>query len=149
MIRLRAFFAICGLLVVAGCCQNQGPPFSPDDALSTFELPEGFRLELVASEPLINDPVDMAFDADGNLYVVEMPDYPTDDVKGPFSRIRKVVDSDGDGQYDSSTVFTEEMPFENGAGVVLAVPVTVRLQHRFHRGDALCQRSDALGQWHS
>jgi len=114
MIRFRAFFAVCGLLVVAGCGQNQGPPFSPEDALSTFELPEGFRLELVVSEPLINDPVDMAFDADGNLYVVEMPDYPTDDVKGPFSRIRKVVDSDGDGQYDSSTVFTEEMPFVNG-----------------------------------
>src|SRR5690625_7971066 len=100
MIRFRAFFAVCGLLVVAGCGQNQGPPFSPEDALSTFELPEGSRLELVVSAPLINDPADIASDADGNLYVVEMPDYPTDDVKGPLRRIRKVGNSAGGGQYD-------------------------------------------------
>ena len=52
---------------------NAGIP--PGDALSTFELEPGFKIELLAAEPLISDPVDMEIDEYGRLYVVEMPGY--------------------------------------------------------------------------
>lgn len=62
------------------------PPLSPEDALETFQLPPGFRIELVAAEPGIADPVAMAFDPQGRLHVVEMPDYPLE--TEPMSRVR-------------------------------------------------------------
>src|SRR3954466_7201318 len=48
------------------------------DALSTFEVEPGFKIELLADEPLIADPVDMEIDEFGRLYVVEMHGYPLD-----------------------------------------------------------------------
>src|SRR5216117_3207602 len=52
------------------------PPVAAGDALNTFQLRKGFRLELVAAEPLVTDPIALAFDEDGRLFVVEMNDYP-------------------------------------------------------------------------
>src|SRR3990170_4220616 len=54
------------------------PALTPEQALQTFRLPPGFRIELVASEPLVNDPVALDFDADGRLWVVEMRSYMPD-----------------------------------------------------------------------
>ena len=52
------------------------PPVAARDALDTFQLRKGFRLELVAAEPLVIDPIALAFDEDGRLFVIEMKDYP-------------------------------------------------------------------------
>ena len=52
---------------------------SPEQALEAFHLPEGFEIELVAAEPLIEDPVNFEFGPDGRLWVVEMGDYPRGD----------------------------------------------------------------------
>src|SRR5256885_16668350 len=51
-------------------------PVATNDALSTFRIRKGFRLELVAAEPLVIDPIALAFDEDGRLFVLEMSDYP-------------------------------------------------------------------------
>src|SRR6185369_7090686 len=71
------------------------PPTAPDKALSTFRIKSGFRLELVAAEPLVVDPIAMSFDENGRLFVVEMRDYSErrDDRLG---RIRMLEDTDGD-----------------------------------------------------
>src|SRR4051812_1517328 len=50
-------------------------PKEPADAVKTFKLRPGFRIELVASEPLIRSPVAMDFDENGRLFVVEYPEY--------------------------------------------------------------------------
>src|SRR5690349_16665435 len=50
-------------------------PVEPADTLATFKIAPGFRLELVAHEPLVVDPIAMSFDEDGRLFVVEMCDY--------------------------------------------------------------------------
>ena len=65
-----------GLLIES--CGHHASPFSEsaEKALSTFQLPPGFKIELVASEPLISDPVDMTIDEEGRMYVVEMHGYP-------------------------------------------------------------------------
>ncbi len=96
------------------------PPYSPKDALSTFQLPEGYKIELAASEPLISDPVEVAFDEDGKMYVVQMDDYPSEKMddygegKEPKGKIMLLEDKDGDGFYESGTVFAEGLQYANG-----------------------------------
>src|SRR5882762_188845 len=82
------------------------PPVIVRDALNTFQLRKGFRLELVAAEPLVTDPIALAFDEDGRLFVVEMNDYPErgDQLLG---QVRRLEDTDGDGRFDKSTVFAK------------------------------------------
>ena len=71
-------------------------------ALAAFEVREGFRIELVAAEPLVMDPVAIDWGADGRLWVAEMADYPLGiDGKGkPGGRVRFLEDTAGDGRYD-------------------------------------------------
>ena len=57
---------------------DTSPVLSPDAAMKTIIMPPGYRLELVASEPMIQDPVVIDWDADGRLWAIEMPGYMTD-----------------------------------------------------------------------
>lgn len=88
----------------------------PDAALKTFRLAPGFEIEPVATEPLISDPVSIAFGPDGRLWVVEMGDYPRGvDGKGqPGGRIRVLEDADGDGRFDQGTIFLDGLSIPNG-----------------------------------
>ncbi len=83
-----------------------------EEALATFELEPGFKMELVVHEPLISSPVDMEIDEFGRMYVVEMPGYPLDDTH--TGRIKILYDTDQDGQFDKSVVFAEKLRFPNG-----------------------------------
>jgi mono/diheme cytochrome c family protein/glucose/arabinose dehydrogenase len=86
-------------------------PRTPQEELESFQLQPGFRIELVAAEPLIEDPVAMAFDASGRLWVVEMRGYMNDiegsDETRPTGRIVVLEDLDADGRMDRSTPFLE------------------------------------------
>lgn len=89
------------------------PPLSPQEALETFQLAPGFRIELVASEPMVQDPVAMTFDERGRIWVVEMRNYmPNLRAEGenePVGRISILEDTDGDGKADRSTVFLDSL----------------------------------------
>src|SRR5438105_2284984 len=81
-------------------------PLTPAQEVATFRVPQGFRVELVACEPQVIDPVAMAFDEDGRLFVAEMRGYPNAGVAtGNISsgRIKLLEDRDGDGFYEHST----------------------------------------------
>ena len=91
--------------------QERTGPLAPEEALRAFQLPEGFRIELVAAEPDVTDPVAMAFDEHGRIFVAEMGDYPQ---SAPGGRIRLLEDTDGDGRVDRSTVFADRLPFPAG-----------------------------------
>lgn len=96
--------------------QASNKPLEPRQALSSFQISDGLRLELVASEPAVVDPVAMAFDAAGRLWVVEMRDYPNGPAEGeaPTSRIKVLEDKDGDRYFESSTIFADQLLFANG-----------------------------------
>jgi putative membrane-bound dehydrogenase-like protein len=86
-------------------------PLAPDEALKTIRVPAGFAVELVAAEPHVMDPVAIAWDADGRLWVVEMGDYPDGE---PGGKVKVLDDTDGDGRMDRSTVFVDRLPFPTG-----------------------------------
>jgi putative membrane-bound dehydrogenase-like protein len=93
-----------------------GKPLSPQEAQKLFKLDDCLRIELVACEPQIESPVAMAFDPDGRLWVVEMRDYPNGPGKGqpPQGRIRILEDRDGDGFFETSTIWADHLLFANG-----------------------------------
>src|SRR5438132_1828491 len=86
-------------------------PTEAKDAAKTFILKPGYSIELVAAEPLVESPVDMAFDEEGRLWVVEMVDYPFDEKEGspPQGRLVVLEDSKGDGRYDTRRVIAEKL----------------------------------------
>ncbi len=96
--------------------QPTSPPQSPDDSLAMHHVRDGFVVELVAAEPLVADPVAVAWGADGRLWVVEMADYPNGmDGNGKAGgRVRCLQDTNDDGRYDKSTLFLDGISFPTG-----------------------------------
>lgn len=93
--------------------QIQVPYLSPEEFLKTVELPEGYSLELVLSEPQIKEPVAIAFDPNGAMYVAEMRTYMQDidgtDEITPRSVVSKHVSSKGDGNFDKHSVYLDNV----------------------------------------
>lgn len=94
-------------------------PKSPQQSLATLHTNAKLQVDLVVAEPFVSDPVAIDFGADGDLWVAEMHDYPAG-VNGDFQpggRVRLVEDRDGDGRFDASSVFLENIPFPTGVTV--------------------------------
>lgn len=101
------------------------PPTAPADASATFRVLDGFTMDLLAAEPFVASPVAMTYDENGRAYVCEMRDYPyTDKAKhkpnqenptdAPIGRIRLLQDDDGDGVFDQSKIFAEDLSWPTG-----------------------------------
>ncbi len=86
------------------------PPTEPLQASASFKVRPGFRVELIASEPLISSPVAVAVDELGRAYVVEMRDY-SERRPERLGRVHRLEDTDGDGRYDKATVFLDNLPW--------------------------------------
>jgi glucose/arabinose dehydrogenase/mono/diheme cytochrome c family protein len=101
---------------------NPRPAFNPNpsadylsaqESMKHFNLPKGYHIELVASEPMVKEPVAIAWDGDARMYVVELLTYMQDaDAVGeqePRSRISLLEDTNGDGKMDKSSVFIDNL----------------------------------------
>ena len=90
---------------------DESPPLSPQEALTTFYMPPGYRIELVASEPLIQEPVAIDWDTQGRLWAVEMPGFmatlTASNEHDPIGRVVVLEDANGDGRMDKRTVFAD------------------------------------------
>ncbi len=112
------------------------PPLSPAESLKKLHLPAGFEAKIVACEPQVLDPVAFDWDAKGRMWVVEMADYPLglDNAGARGGRIRILEDRDGDGVYETSTVFAEGLNFPTGiltwkgGAIVTAAPDILYLE---------------------
>src|ERR1044072_2475200 len=112
--RLLVLFTGFLVLVLSGCrntSRSSSGGVDASEALSTLQVADGFKIEMIASEPLISDPVDMEIDEYGRLYVVEMHGYPLD--KSGSGNIILLSDTDGDGNMDKRTVFKSGLMLPN------------------------------------
>src|SRR5262245_15168471 len=100
-------------------------PLSPEESLKAMHVRPGMKIELVAAEPLVVDPVAFDWGPDGRLGVVEMRDYPNgvtwnkegDEIGKPGGRVKVLTATDGDGRYDKASIFLDEIPFPTGVKV--------------------------------
>jgi len=115
----------------------ESPALPPEEALKTFYMPPGYHLELVAAEPLVQDPIAIDWDTQGRLWAVEMPGF-VPDLQAPepdFDPIGRIVvleDTDHDGKMDKRTVFADGLVLARSvkvldAGVLVAEPPNVWL----------------------
>lgn len=144
--RLRTVPAcVLAWIAVTSGCGGGERALSPQEALGAFRIVEGFRAELLAAEPFVSDPVEMAFDEDGGIFVAEMHDNPADPPQGqlPLSRVVYLEDTDNDGRIDKQTVFADHLlavkgvlPWKGGL-IVPAAPDILWLQDTDgdHRAD--------------
>jgi mono/diheme cytochrome c family protein len=86
---------------------------SPAETIAAIKLPEGYHLELIASEPQIISPVVCCWDGNGRMYVAEMRSYMLDinggKEKETVSRVSRFEDTKGNGVYDKQTVFADNL----------------------------------------
>jgi putative membrane-bound dehydrogenase-like protein len=104
-------------------------PTEPAEALKTFHVAPGFRVEQVAAEPLLTSPVAIAFDENARMYVVEMRGY-SENQDDHVSRVRLLEDTNGDGKFDKSTVFVDGLGWPTAVfcwagGVIVAEPPNI------------------------
>lgn len=93
---------------------DPSPEFlSPDESLKSFRIPRHYRMELVADESMLSEPVAIAWDGNGRMYVAQMETYMQSvDTVGehqPGSRILLLEDTDNDGKMDKRTVFIDKL----------------------------------------
>jgi len=114
-LRLLALL-LCGFTGEQDVKMASGKPLPPKEALKTFTVAPGFRIDLVAAEPEVMDPVAMAFDEDGRVYVAEMADYP---LGPPSGRITgRVLASDNGRPVKRARVFISAAELPGGRGML-------------------------------
>lgn len=110
------------------CCKTEkdkpgeAPVLSVEESIKDFQIEDGFVIEAVCTEPLIEDPVALSFDEDARMWVVEMRGYMHDTEGGgenqPSGRIKVVVDTNEDDKYDSSYVFLDSLVMPRAIAIV-------------------------------
>ena len=92
------------------------PPLSPEESAKKWHVRDGYRIELVAAEPVVLDPVAFDWDEQGRLWVIEMADYPLGmDGNGKAGgRVVRLEDTDHDGRYDKRQVIVSDLSYPTG-----------------------------------
>ncbi|MDX1383880.1 MAG: hypothetical protein R3190_09580, partial [Thermoanaerobaculia bacterium] len=137
----RATAVAAGLTGLAVLACDGGPPAAPPG----FELHPDFEMQLVASEPVVFDPVDLDFDEEGRIWVLEMPGYPFPTEQG---RVVRLEDADGDGTWETRTVFADGLGVADSilpvrGGLLVAAPPDLLLL-RDRDGDGRGEEREVL-----
>jgi putative membrane-bound dehydrogenase-like protein len=101
------------LLAFAATSFAERGPFTAEEELKTFKVADGLRVELVATDPMVESPCAMAFDEKGRLFVTENRGYPSTS-EPPQGRVVMLESTKNDGHYDKRTVFADGLSFPNG-----------------------------------
>ncbi|MBI3881188.1 MAG: hypothetical protein HY301_14135, partial [Verrucomicrobia bacterium] len=133
---------------------------TPEQERVKLKIPAGFDVQLFAAEPMINKPINLAFDARGRLWVSSTTEYPFaadtnrwedalgSRVRGSRDAIRILEDTDGDGRADKVTVFADGLnipvgvlPYGRGC-IAWSVPNLWLLEDT--DGDGICDKRTVL-----
>lgn len=98
------------------------PELTPAEALDSFSIAPGFQIELVAAEPLVEDPVAIAWDEAGDMYVVEMRGFMPDawgrGAEEPIGEVVRLTDTNADGRYDQREVLMDKLVLPRALAIV-------------------------------
>jgi len=94
-----------------------GPALSPEEAVAKMTVPEGFKVEIVAAEPDIVNPIAMTIDEKGRFWITESLEYPRNAPGPGKDRVKVLEDTDGDGKADKFTVFLDGLNIPSGVAV--------------------------------
>ncbi|WP_395750299.1 discoidin domain-containing protein [Prosthecobacter sp.] len=115
-LRLLSILALAGSAAFAQTKPTYTFPIkalTAEEELKTIQLPNGYALELVLNDPLIKEPMAIAFDGNGKMYIVEMRTYMQDidgtDELTPKSRISLHESTKGDGVFDKHSVYMDNI----------------------------------------
>ena len=97
--------------------QPPNAPYSPQEALTKMTVPEGFKVELVASEPDILNPIALSFDDHGRIWITESIEYPRKPAGVGRDRVKVLEDTDRDGRADKVSIFAEGLNIPTGVAV--------------------------------
>ena len=153
-------FYTCGVMLLwfvalPGAAQESvrvNSPLTPNASLDHIVVAPGLRVELVAHEPQVVDPVAIRFDEKGRLWVVEMRDYPNGPPKGepPRSRISLLTDANGDGHFETATVFADHLLFATGIQPWQeGIFVTMAGQVAYMKDTTGDDRADLIETWYT
>ncbi len=153
----RAQIGIAVLLITSSYGNAQESPvvhspISPEESLKHFVVAPGLEVQLVAHEPQVIDPVAVRFDEHGQMWVVEMRDYPEGPQDGeiPKSRISILNDCDGDGFFETASVFADNLLFANGLQLWKGgVFVTMAGQVAYMKDTNGDGRADVVDTWYT
>src|SRR5262249_25705375 len=144
---MRPPIALASVALLLTACSKKNPEeraMTPQDSIGSMHMSDDFHVELVAAEPDVMSPVEIAFDENGKLYIAEMMDYPEDPPPGKpaRSRIRLLEDTNGDGKVDRVTIFADHvlavsgfMPWKGGL-IVTSAPDILYLKDNDGDGKA-------------
>lgn len=112
----RTLLAFLLIFTITACSKSseksaEQRAYTPQESLAKMFLSEDFNVEVFLAEPQVMSPVEMVFDENGRIYVAEMLDYPDDPPPGKpvRSRVKLLEDSDGDGKYERTVVFADQV----------------------------------------
>jgi putative membrane-bound dehydrogenase-like protein len=100
-----------------GQSQPPGPPLAPDEAIKKMQVPDGFRVELVAAEPDLVNPIAMTFDEKGRIWITESTEYPRHSPGPGKDRVKLFESTRGDGKYDKVTTVIDGLNIPSGIAV--------------------------------
>ena len=171
---MKLLHCICFTLLLARCCATNAnaddlhakepvtapaeygltirstPHRSPAEEQAGFHLPVGFAIDLIASEPTIKKPLNLAFDRKGRLWVTQTTHYPFPAKEGDkrTDSIAVLEDRDGNGSFETHSVFAEDLnipigilPTDDGA-ICFSIPNIWKL--RDTDGDGKCDERSIL-----
>jgi putative heme-binding domain-containing protein len=138
---------LLGLVAVAARSDNKSDPNvastphrTPEEERKLFRLPPGFEIQLVAAEPDIHKPLNLAFDDRGRLWVTDTVEYPFPPPPGKKSRdsVKILEDFAPDGRARKITTFADDLVIPIGVlplssakpqdALVFSIPSIYRLR---------------------
>lgn len=119
----------------------------PKDAIGTFEVLDGFTVDQVAAEPLVTDPIALAFDEQGRMFVVEMRGY-SEQYEENAGLIARLEDTDGDGHFDKRSVYVDNLAWPTAVtcydgGIFVGVPPDI-LYCKDTTGDGVADHQEVV-----